>query len=266
MVEAWAGTTAAVVGLGRGCSEQDFRRPTACPGWSVQDQLSHVVGIERWMLGERDPEHAVPDLPHVRGDFGRAVETAVDLRRGRPGPEVVRELEEVRSARLKALTDPSLESEQPVPSPLGGTLPLVDAVRLRTFDVWMHEQDLREALAKPGGLDSPAAVTAVRWVRRVLPRVVARGARVEPGRVVVVDVAGPGGFTDAVEVSRGDDERAVGTVLADPPASPDAVLHLSTEAYMRRSGGRWPAADTPARMEGDADVARRVLEALAVTP
>lgn len=266
VVAAWAGTTGALVELGRFCSAPDFARPTECPGWSVQDQLSHVVGIERWMLGEPVPQHDLPDLPHLRNDFARTVEVAVDLRRSRPGPAVVEELDAVRDLRLHALADPALDPAAPTPSPVGGTLPLRDVVWLRTFDVFTHEQDVRRALERPGGLDSPAAALAVQWLRRALPRVVARDARVEPGRVVVVEVAGHGGFTDAVAVTARDGGKAAGTVLPDVPSDADAVLRLTAEAYLRRSCGRWAARDTPAQVSGDAAVAGRVLEALAVTP
>jgi hypothetical protein len=31
--------------LGRQLSEEQWKLPTDCPGWSVQDNLSHLVGI-----------------------------------------------------------------------------------------------------------------------------------------------------------------------------------------------------------------------------
>ncbi|MFP5336510.1 MAG: maleylpyruvate isomerase family mycothiol-dependent enzyme [Actinomycetes bacterium] len=266
VVAAWAQATQALVDLGRACSDGDFERATECPGWTVKDQLSHVVGVERWMQGEAEPRHELPDLPHVHGDFGRRVEVAVDLRRGVPGPQVVDELAMVRSSRLRALGRADADPRSPTVNPLGGTMPLVDVLRMRTFDVWTHEQDVRRALGRPGDLDSAAAAVAVAWVRRGLPRVVARGARVEPGRVAVVDVRGAGGFRDAVTVTSGDDGRPAGLVLPQEPAAPDAVLTLTTEAFMRRSCGRWPAAGTPVEVAGDAGVAARVLEAMAVTP
>lgn len=262
----WQQTVQAVVDLGRGCDERDFATPTECPGWTVQDQLSHVVGIELWMAGEPEPDHAPPAADHVRTELGRRVEVAVDLRRGRPGREVVEELAAVLARRLEQLADPAVSPEDETVSPLGGVMPLADVLRMRTFDVHTHEQDVRRALGRPGGLDTPAAGVALAWLRRGLGRVVARGARTEPGRVVVLDVEGPGGFTDAVAVEAGPDRRSRGTVLPQPPERADAVLRLSTEAFLRRSCGRWPAEATPVRTEGDAALAARVLEALAVTP
>ena len=34
---------------------QEWGRPTACPGWSVRDQFSHLIGIERMLLSEAAP-------------------------------------------------------------------------------------------------------------------------------------------------------------------------------------------------------------------
>lgn len=266
VVSAWAQATGALVELGRGCSDGDFERATECPGWTVKDQLSHVVGIERWMLGEPDPPHEVPDLPHVHGEFGRRVEAAVDRRRRMPGQQVVDELDAVRSARLHQLTAGDVDPAAPTVNPLGGSMPFVDVLRMRTFDVWTHEQDVRRALDVPGDLDSAAAAVAVRWARLALPRVVARQAAVEPGRVVVVEVTGAGAFTDALVVDRPVGGRPTGRVLTEPPDRVDARLRLTAEAYMRRTCGRWPADRTPVEVDGDAELARRVLDALVVTP
>ena len=60
LVAAYQQTTQAVIDLGRSCSDADFDLPTACPGWTVKDQISHVVGLESWLhtgdVGELDAE------------------------------------------------------------------------------------------------------------------------------------------------------------------------------------------------------------------
>ena len=32
-------------------TEGEWKLPTDCPGWSVQDQVAHIVGTEAWLLG-----------------------------------------------------------------------------------------------------------------------------------------------------------------------------------------------------------------------
>ena len=262
-ITAWEHTARAVLALGRDCDEADFATATECPGWTVKDLLAHVAGVERWLSPRlaQDPPHDPGDLPHVRNDFARRVEVSVDLRRGVPGPAVVAELAVVLDARCAVLAGAS--ADDVVLGPFGEQR-VVDLLAVRTFDVWVHEQDLRRPLHRPGGLESPAAAVAVAYVRAGLGRVVARGAEVESGRTVVFDVRGPVSFTDAVQVSSVDG-KGRGTVV-EANGRYDVRLTLDTDAFMRRSAGRWPVEDTPAAVDGDAELGRRVLEAMAVTP
>ena len=61
LVSAYQQTSQAVVDLGRSCSDADFDLPTACPGWTVKDQISHVVGLESWLHTGEVPKVDVPD-------------------------------------------------------------------------------------------------------------------------------------------------------------------------------------------------------------
>src|SRR5674476_1151884 len=100
LVEAFAQTTQAVIGLGHDCGVQNLAQPTECPGWTVHDQISHVVGVEAWLGGHRDPRVEVPPYEHIRNDLGKKVEYAVEVRRSRTGTELVTELERVLAQRL----------------------------------------------------------------------------------------------------------------------------------------------------------------------
>ena len=42
---------ASLSSLGATLTEAEWKTPTDLPGWSVQDNLSHLVGIERRMQG-----------------------------------------------------------------------------------------------------------------------------------------------------------------------------------------------------------------------
>ena len=37
-------------------SDTEWALPTECPGWDVKDLLSHLIGIERSIMGEPVPE------------------------------------------------------------------------------------------------------------------------------------------------------------------------------------------------------------------
>lgn len=282
LVEAFAHTARAVVDLAHACSVEDLTRPTECPGWTVHDQISHVVGVEAWLGGHKDPRVEMPHYEHIRNDLGRKVEYAVEVRRGRTGAEVVAELEGVLAQRLSTLRNPDLTDTSIIAGPFGPDQ-AATVLLFRTFDVWTHEQDIRSALGQPGNLGSPAAAVVVRSVMAQLPKLVARGAALEPGQSVVIDVTGPDpavAFRQGVRVELDELGRARGRAmsgdvaiggvegapgsdqLADPRMT---TISLSTEAFTRRAAGRRSVSGTPYEVVGDESIARRVLEALVIT-
>src|SRR5918995_1464193 len=82
-----------------GLAPEDWGRPTDCPGWTVQDNVAHVIGTEALMEGRPAPEVEVGDVPHVRNDMGRFNEQWVVHYRGRPPAEVVADLRSVVAER-----------------------------------------------------------------------------------------------------------------------------------------------------------------------
>ena len=66
--EVWSSTAR----LGDSLTEADWKAPTECPGWSVQDNLAHVIGIESVILGRAEPELSPPDAEHIKNDVGRS--------------------------------------------------------------------------------------------------------------------------------------------------------------------------------------------------
>src|SRR5665647_637741 len=225
LVEAFAQTAQAIVDLAHACSVDDLAQPTDCPGWTVHDQISHVVGVEAWLGGHKDPRVEVPPYEHIRNDLGKKVEYAVEVRRGRTGAEVVAELEDVLAQRLSTLRSPELTDTSIIAGPFGPDQ-AVTVMLLRTFDVWAHEQDIRSALGRPGNLDSPAAAVFLSAVMLQLPRLIAKGAGLEPGHAVVIDVTGPIVARQGVRVDVDEQGRTRGRALiagdAPGPASTDA--------------------------------------------
>ena len=276
MVDAYEGTVRSVIDLGRGCSEAEFALDTACPGWSVKDQISHVVDIEAILAGGAEATGVVPDFAHVRNDFGVFMERGVHARRAVPGPEVLDELESVLERRLAMLRAPGLIAETPVDPGMSIELPVrtaYDLMVLRVRDIWAHEQDLRAALRRPGGLGAGGAVVFMDSAFGFLPRLAARRARVPVGQTVVVEVIGPVAGECGVLAEEGADGKPVGVVLDAVAIEAMRREHegvtwvtLDTDAFVRRAAGRQTVDETRYAVRGDEAIARAVLEALVVTP
>src|SRR5579864_6815517 len=69
-------------------SAAEWALPTECPGWDVKDQLSHLIGIERTIMGDAPPEWDGPPGDHVKNDFAAANEVWIAVRRPLEGAAV----------------------------------------------------------------------------------------------------------------------------------------------------------------------------------
>jgi uncharacterized protein (TIGR03083 family) len=134
---------------------------------------------------------------------------------------------------------------------------------IRVFDCWVHEQDIRRAVDRPGGLDSAGAAHVAGRFALSLPMVVGKKAGAQPGQSVALHVGdAPPGAPSALAVEVGDDARARPVPV---PGSPTTEIRISFADWMRRCGGRCAPDDVEVEISGDDELGRRVLEGLAVT-
>jgi uncharacterized protein (TIGR03083 family) len=252
--------------LGAGLTDEEWARPTECPGWSVKDNVAHMIGTERMLMGQKpeaDPE-ATPDF--VRNDIGRANQQWVDEYGFLPGNEVLEAFVSVTNQRLddlRALTPEDWNREGFTPE---GPGPYRQFMEIRAFDCWYHDQDMREALYRPGFMEGPVADLSI---GRIGPKgmgyVVGKKAGAPPNSTVVFDVAGTPAITVVVTVPP--EGRAV--VGGDVPASPTARIALDRRTYTRLAGGRWTGGDARANGEvsvtGNEDLANRIVDNMAFT-
>lgn len=232
VVDQLAAVWASIAALCGGLTEAEWKVPTECPGWSVQDNLAHIIGIESVLLGRPVPEHLPPDGPHLKNDVGRMNEVWVDSRRALPGHDVLAEYVEVTEARLATLRAPSFDFTTESWTPVGPAT-IRDLIPFRVFDSWIHEQDMRRALGKPGDLDGPVAREAIGRVARSMPMVVGKKVAPPDGATVVFAVRGPAGRELAIGMHGG---RA--QVLDATPAEPTVRLTMSDETFVRLGAGR----------------------------
>jgi uncharacterized protein (TIGR03083 family) len=254
--EVWA----SISDLGSPLTETDWKRPTECPGWSVQDNLAHLSSVEGMLLGAPAPEHELPaELPHVKNDVGRANELFVDSRRSWTGADVLAEFRAVTAARLgvlRGLDDAGFGADSWTPV---GPGTVRDALPFRIFDCWVHEQDMRRAVGRPGDLDSRAAAHALGMMTGRMPFIVGKKVGAPEGASVVFALSGPLAQEVVVEMVDG---RA--RTVADAPASPTVSLAMTTESFARLATGRIdPIATRNAgdvAIQGDTGLGERVVD------
>ncbi|MEU6635509.1 maleylpyruvate isomerase family mycothiol-dependent enzyme [Streptomyces rochei] len=263
--DAWTHSIEAISELVQPLVEAEWNRRTPCPAWSVRDVVSHVMGLDSEMLGDPRPIHTLPrDLFHVTNDHQRYMEMQVDVRRHHTAPEMTSELEYMIIRRNRQLRNESRDPGTKVRGPLGSELTLAESMRRHAFDVWVHEQDLRTALGRPGNLDSPGAHVTRDVLLAELPAVVAERADAPRSSAVVLDVHGPVEFLRTVRV----DIQGRGTLETAPALGPAATLALDWETYVRLACGRVTpeAAADRIKAEGDPDLTAAILRNFVVTP
>jgi uncharacterized protein (TIGR03083 family) len=250
-----------MVDLGAQLADEEWTQPTEVPGWTVQDNLVHITGIEARLLGHPDPDHSLPaDLPHVKNDFGRSNEIFVDSRRSMSGAEAFEEFRQITGERLAVMhgyrdVDFATETWTPV-----GPGTVRDLLPFRIFDSWVHEQDMRRAVGRPGDLDSPVATLALERIVSPMPYIVAKKAGAPEGATVVFDLSGPLARRIAITVDGG---RAR---FADAAEEATTTIAMDTETFARLGCGRMDGATAiesgAVRLDGDQALGRRVVEAM----
>lgn len=249
---AWA----SILELCSDLTEEQWKTPTGCPGWTVQDNIAHLVDYEAGALGRTRPDVSVAEREHLKNALGESNEIGVEARRSRSGAEVLDELRDVtadRSAQLRAMTADDLTEEIPTPAGRGT---VADMLTLRVMDTWSHEQDIRRALGRPGHASGPAVDESVGYWSQFLPFVVGKKAGAADGVSVRFEVG-----EQRIDVVV--DGRA--KLVDGLDGEPTATVAMSATTFAAHVGGR---TDAPAdvTLTGDADLGQRVVDNLGFMP
>lgn len=263
LVDAWESAHDDLFDLLDSLDDDQWAAATDLPGWSVADVVAHITWLEQWLMGDVEPAHQ-PDwstLPHASDDKAKFMETPVDRRRSWTREQVMAETRETIARRLTSLRNDYSDRDEPYEGPFGpGNIG--GLVRQRTFDTWAHEQDIRRAVGMAGGLESAGAQASATQLMPGLGKIVGKGAGAQPGESVRFTVIEPGVVFD-VTVAVGDDGRAR---MVESVEAPSASLTMPYESFILATCGRAPQWRSTVVVEGDADLAERVLSSMTLTP
>lgn len=240
--------------------DDQWNRPTSLPGWTVHDVVAHVVGTESMLRGSDTPEADVDvsTLTHVRNDIGVLNERWVRKFRDLSHAELLEKFRATTTQRREALTSMGEDQWNEVTFTPAGPDSYGRFMRVRTFDCWMHEQDIRDAVGSDAGdCAGPDARLALDEMAASMGFVVGKLGGAPDGSRVLLELTGPLARTINVAV----DGRA--KVVDDfGDADPTTTITLDGVLFTRLAGGRAPVDHSAIAYGGDEAVGRRIVEHL----
>lgn len=246
-------------------SESQWQKMTECPGWTVHDNVAHMVGTERMLLGEH-PGAVAQDAEHVKNDIGKANEAWIATYADWDGPKLLDEFVAVTNRRLDVLGAMSADEWNKEGFTPEGPGPYRNFMRIRVFDCWFHDQDIREAIGKPGYVEGDAADLSVNHIKnKGLGYVVGKKAGAPPNSTVLFEVVGEPPIMATISVPP--EGRAV--LLDEVPANPTVRITTDRRTFARLAGGRWTGdlarAHGTVMVSGDEPLGRRIVDNMAFT-
>jgi uncharacterized protein (TIGR03083 family) len=261
IVDALASTWNSIRELLGSLTEEQWKLPTVLPGWDVQANVAHIIGTEASFLGEDAPDIELDEaeFTHVRNDIGRFNEVWVQGLADWSPDQVLEKFDDFTARRLetlRAMTQADWDAESMTPA---GKSTAGRFIQIRVLDCWFHEQDIREAVGRPGHLAGPAVAVTLDEVSTALGFVVGKKAKVPVGSSVTFELTGSSGRVIHVEVG----ERAQVTDALTGPAT--VTISMPVVPFTRLCGGRATAEEYADQITvtGDEALGAQVLKSLA---
>jgi uncharacterized protein (TIGR03083 family) len=241
-------------------SDDEWTLPSPLPGWSVKDNVAHIVGTEAMLAGEPGPNLEIDRdaKAHIRNDIGVFNEQWVESLRAVPSSEVLSRFRELTAARLdtlEAMSDDEWNAESFTPA---GKDTFGRFMQIRVFDCWLHEQDIRDAVGRPGHETGLAVDIVLDEMATALGFVVGKKAGATAGQSVTFALTDGGSVVRELHVEVG--ERAAVVPALSGPAT--VVLTMPVGVMTRRCAGRVGPDDLLDQVviDGDLSLASRILE------
>ena len=223
--------------LGASLDETEWKAPTECPGWTVQDNLVHITALERFILGDPLPSEDLPDdLPHVKNDVGRSNERWIESRRAWTGADALAEFVATTGTRASPSSGSSTTTASPPTRgrPMGpGTV--AGAARLPHLRlVGARTGHAARPSSVPATSTPPAARFSTEMMLDVLPYVVGKKVGAPDGSTVVLTLTGP----IVLDRGGGRHRRSCPPARRRCPTSRPSAVTLASDVYGRLACGR----------------------------
>ena len=243
-------------------SDADWQTPTALPGWTVHDVVAHIVGTEMMLAGAATPEVDVAGRDYVHNEIGALNERWVEHLRGESPAGMLDTYREITARRKEMLSAMPGEEWNTVTFTPAGPDSYGRFMRVRIFDCWFHEHDIRDAVGRPptdAGLSGADSRLALDEMVASMPFVVAKKGRAPDGSRVQITLTGPVARQIRVAV-----EGRAALVEDFGDAEPTIGITLDGLQFSRLAGGRPLMAGRPEGIDyaGDTAAGARIIENL----
>jgi uncharacterized protein (TIGR03083 family) len=259
-------TLDALVGLLSGLSPDEWQQPTVCAGWAVKDVAAHLLGGEVGILSRKRDRYMYSGSAFI--EWRELVALINELNDSwvkatrRLSPRLLCDLLRITGEQAnayfasldpEALGDP-VDWAGPERAPVW-----LDLAREYT-ERWHHQQQIRDAVNRPGLKEPRYLAPVLDAFVRALPRAYAE-VQADEGALVTLTINGAAGGRwhlrregDAWQLYLDADERALATVSLDE----EAAWRLFTK------GIKPEAARAHARIEGDERLALPALGMISI--
>jgi uncharacterized protein (TIGR03083 family) len=256
-------TWSSIYRLLRAQPPEAYDLPTACPGWSVRDVLSHLLGFEMMLHGAPVPPYKGPWPEYVRNPIGELNEAFVESRRVEAGAEVLSEFRDATNRSLLALRNLDDADWEKVGWSPEGERPYHRFQETRVLDSWIHLQDIRDALLEPADDHGIAEEIVVNRFEAALPFIIGKKVKAPEGTKVRINLSGRLARTIVIRVYEG---RA--QAVENDEDVPTLEVTTPVAIFWRRAAGRISARaflDASATdVRGDHPLAQAFAEGLSI--
>src|SRR4051812_47669904 len=163
--DALAAQFADLIALVGSLSEDDFRRPTRCPGWTVAELVAHCEGMLVRLVGENAQEvdgpaeidrvgyyHYDPDGPREGESsdktFSEVIrDRVIDEVGGRSGPELLASLRGAVDDAVRGMQE--LPAERVIKRSGHPKMTFGEFVASRNLEFGVHTMDIADAVDRP---------------------------------------------------------------------------------------------------------------------
>lgn len=133
-----------------------------------------------------------------------------------------------------------------------GGYPLASVLVIRAFETWTHLDDIVSALGRDDqAIEAPVLRTMAELAMQTLPVAMAAKGYEYPGRTARIVMTGPGGGDWTIAVTANETAGPV----------PHVVMRVPVIEFCRRFADRLAVDDVPFEIDGDAELARALVDA-----